>query len=78
MTLVTYWAGDDRNADELHDYAYKAWSGMMATYSMKRWQMCFDAVRSSWDGASSAPPDYFEWERRWAEENSLPQPGEIP
>ena len=36
MTLVTSWAGDDRKSDELHDYAFKAWSGMMATYSMGR------------------------------------------
>jgi alpha-N-acetylglucosaminidase len=78
MALVTYWAGDDRNADELHDYAYKAWSGMMATYSMKRWQLYFDTLRRNWNGGSAAPPDYFAWERRWAEENSSPRPGENP
>jgi alpha-N-acetylglucosaminidase len=78
MALVTYWAGNDRNSDELHDYAYKAWSGMMATYSTRRWQMCFDAARRSWDGGNAAAPDYFAWERQWAADNSAPQPGEIP
>jgi alpha-N-acetylglucosaminidase len=78
MALVTYWAGDDRNKDELHDYAYKAWSGMMATYSLKRWQMDFDAVRQSWDGSKMPAPDYFSWERQWAADNSAPLPGEIP
>jgi alpha-N-acetylglucosaminidase len=78
MALVTYWAGDDRNSDELHDYAHKAWSGMMATYSMKRWQMCFDALRRAWDGGSAPAPDYFAWERQWAADNSVPGPGEMP
>jgi alpha-N-acetylglucosaminidase len=78
MMLVTYWAGDDRSKDELHDYAYKAWSGMMATYSMARWQMSFDATRRSWDGADAPAPDYFAWEHRWATENGAPGPGEIP
>jgi alpha-N-acetylglucosaminidase len=78
MMLVTYWAGNDRNKDELHDYAYKAWSGMMASYSMKRWQMSVDATRQSWDGANMPSPDYFGWERQWAAENSALPPGGIP
>jgi alpha-N-acetylglucosaminidase len=78
MMLVTYWAGDDRRSDELHDYAFKAWSGMMATYSMRRWEMFFDNVRQSWDGKAAAAPDYFAWERQWVAENSAPQPGRIP
>ncbi len=78
MALVTYWAGEDRNSDELHDYAFKAWAGMMATYSMKRWQMSFDTERQSWDGTNVPAPDYFAWERQWAAENSAPRPGEIP
>jgi alpha-N-acetylglucosaminidase len=78
MTLVTYWAGDDRNKDELHDYAFKAWSGMMATYSMGRWKLYFDHVRQTWDGGSAAAPDFFAYERQWAEVMSSPQTGEIP
>jgi alpha-N-acetylglucosaminidase len=78
MTLVTYWAGDDRNADELHDYAYKAWGGMMSSYSMRRWEMYFDHVRGNWDGGTAPAPDYFAWERRWAEENSDPGAAAAP
>jgi alpha-N-acetylglucosaminidase len=78
IALVTYWAGNDRNSDQLHDYAYKAWSGMMATYSIGRWRIGLDAVRRSWGGARAAEPDFFAWERRWAEDNGSPQPGEIP
>jgi alpha-N-acetylglucosaminidase len=75
MTLVTYWAGDDRKADDLHDYAFKAWGGMMASYSMRRWQMYFDHVRATWDGGNAAAPDFFAWERQWAQENAAPAGG---
>jgi len=78
MALVTYWAGNDRNADDLHDYAFKAWSGMMATYSAKRWEMYLDAERHAWDGGSGPVPDFFSWERQWADSNSSPTPGETP
>jgi len=72
MALVTYWAGSDRNADELHDYAFKAWSGMMSSYSTARWRLYFESVRSGWAGGSAEPPDFFAWERQWAEANSVP------
>jgi alpha-N-acetylglucosaminidase len=72
MALVTYWAGSDRNADELHDYAFKAWSGMMSSYSTERWRLYFESVRRGWDGGNAEPTDFFAWERQWAEANSLP------
>jgi alpha-N-acetylglucosaminidase len=78
VTLVTYWAGDDRKSDELHDYAFKAWSGMMATYSMGRWKLYFDHIRQTWDGGTLAAPDFFAWERQWAERMSSPRAGGIP
>ena len=78
MTLVTYWAGDDRNADELHDYAYKAWGGMMDSYSMGRWRLYFDHVRSAWDGGPAAAPDFFAWERQWARDNSAAADASTP
>ena len=71
LALITYWAGNDRGQDELHDYAFKAWSGMMDSYSMGRWREYFASVRHSWPGTGPLP-DYFSWERRWAEENSDP------
>ncbi|HXP61202.1 MAG TPA: alpha-N-acetylglucosaminidase TIM-barrel domain-containing protein [Dongiaceae bacterium] len=70
LMLVTYWGGNDRNADQNdHDYAYKAWSGMMTSFYLRRWEMYFDYCRKNWDGAGAAAPDFFAWERRWVEEN---------
>jgi alpha-N-acetylglucosaminidase len=70
LMLVTYWGGNDRKADDDHDYAFKAWSGMMASYYLKRWEMYFDYCRTKWDGADVPSPDFFAWERQWVEENA--------
>jgi|HubBroStandDraft_1064217.scaffolds.fasta_scaffold13766_4 alpha-N-acetylglucosaminidase len=70
MALVTYWAGSDRNDDKLHDYAYKAWGGMMDSFDMGRWRAYLDHVRATWDGANAPAPDFFAWERQWARENA--------
>jgi alpha-N-acetylglucosaminidase len=72
MALVTYWAGDDRRKDELHDYAFKAWSGMMDSYSMGRWRAYFGSVDAHWGEPSAPLPDFFAWERRWAAAHSDP------
>jgi alpha-N-acetylglucosaminidase len=70
LMLVTYWGGNDRKADiNDHDYAHKAWSGMMATFYLRRWELYFDYCRKKWDGAEVAAPDFFAWERQWVEEN---------
>jgi alpha-N-acetylglucosaminidase len=68
LMLVTYWGGDDRNSEDAHDYAFKAWEGMMTSYYLKRWEMYFDYCRKKWDGADAAAPDFFAWERQWVEE----------
>jgi alpha-N-acetylglucosaminidase len=78
MALVTYWGGADRNDDKLHDYAFKAWGGMMDTYSMGRWKAYFDHVRATWDGATAPAPDFFAWERQWARENGPGGAGAMP
>ncbi len=70
LMLVTYWGGNDRKTDPNdHDYAYKAWSGMMASFYLKRWELYFDSCRRQWDGGDATPPDFFAWERQWVEEN---------
>ncbi len=73
MALITTWAGDDRNEDKLHDYAYKAWGGMMDSYDMGRWRAYFDNVGKTWDTPGARAPDFFAWERRWAEDNATPR-----
>lgn len=72
LTLVTYWGGNDRSSDEDHDYAYKAWSGMMGSYYLKRWEIYLDYRRRLWDGQEAAAPDFFAWERSWAEARRAP------
>jgi alpha-N-acetylglucosaminidase len=74
MMLVTYWGGDDRRVDDDRDYAYKAWAGMMDSYSVQRWRMYFDYRRKSWDGGEATAPDFFAWERRWAADHGAPAP----
>jgi alpha-N-acetylglucosaminidase len=69
LMLIAYWGGSDRNSEDAHDYAFKAWSGMMASYYLKRWEMYFDYCRRNWDKADAAAPDFFAWERQWVEEN---------
>jgi alpha-N-acetylglucosaminidase len=69
LMLVTYWAGNDRSSEDAHDYAYKAWGGMMSSYYLRRWEMYLDYQRRKWDGQDAAAPDFFAWERRWVDEN---------
>jgi hypothetical protein len=68
LTLITYWGGSDRNSEDTHDYASKAWSGTMTSYNLKRREMHFDYSRKKWDGADAATPDLFAWERQWVDD----------
>jgi alpha-N-acetylglucosaminidase len=76
--LVTYWGGDDRNADQDHDYAFKAWSGMMTRYYLARWKLYFDFRATNWGNPGARPPDYFSWERAWVDENTRPGTETVP
>lgn len=70
LTLVTFWGTNDRKADSHdHDYAFKAWSGMLTSYYLKRWEIYFDYCRKKWDGSEAVAPDYYAWERQWVDEN---------
>jgi alpha-N-acetylglucosaminidase len=68
MMLVTYWAENDGSADDVHDYAYKEWGGMMSSYYLRRWEIYLDYQRRKWDGEGVAAPDFLAWERRWVDE----------
>ncbi len=78
LMLVTYWGGNDRKTDEDHDYAFKAWSGMMTSYYLKRWEMYFDYCRRRWDGLDAAAPDFFAWERQWVDDQVAAARPETP
>lgn len=77
MMLITYWGGDNRNSEEVHDYAYKAWAGMMTSYYLRRWDMYLDYRRRQWDGGGQ-PPDFFAWERKWVDDSCAAAPAAAP
>jgi alpha-N-acetylglucosaminidase len=75
MMLVTYWGGDGPRANEDNDYAYKAWAGLMRSYSLKRWEAYFGFIRNAWDKGGAALPDYYSFEHDWVDRNSsVPTP----
>jgi alpha-N-acetylglucosaminidase len=78
MMLVTYWGGNETSSDDLHDYAYKEWSGMMTSYYLKRWEMYFDYQRRLLNGENAVAPDFIGWEHRWAEEQCATASAGIP
>lgn len=69
MMLITYWGEHIPTEDNLHDYAYKEWAGMMNTYYKDRWMVYFDYQRALLRGETAQAPDYFHWEREWVEKN---------
>ena len=69
LMQITYWGENNRSEDNLHEYAYKEWSGLMDNYYLPRWQMYFDYLRANLQGKTTREPDYFSWERNWVEQN---------
>ncbi|MEX6691009.1 alpha-N-acetylglucosaminidase [Danxiaibacter flavus] len=77
LMLVTFWGGDDPKEDNLHDYAYKEWGGLMSKYYKKRWQLYFEQLRNQLNGQQFAPIDFFHWERKWVQEQHTAVIGNI-
>lgn len=69
MMLITYWGENNPAEDYLHDYAYKEWAGLMTSFYKRRWEMWFDYVQARLDGGTPERPEFFFWEREWAENN---------
>lgn len=69
MMLITYWGENNRNEDNLHEYAYKEWAGLMRDFYLPRWQMYFDYLRADLEGKPAKSPDFFMWERKWVDAN---------
>jgi alpha-N-acetylglucosaminidase len=65
LMLVTYWGGTDPKEDNLHEYAYKEWGGLVKDFYKVRWQLYFQQLRERLKGGSPAPIDFFHWERNW-------------
>jgi len=69
MMLITYWGENNRKEDNLHEYAYKEWAGMMTSFYQARWKLYFDYLQKSLMGKTAIAPDFFAWERNWVKEN---------
>ncbi|OQP60567.1 hypothetical protein A3860_32650 [Niastella vici] len=69
MMLITYWGENNRKEDNLHEYAYKEWAGMMQSFYQQRWKLYFDHLRNELEGRTTTPPDFFAWEREWVQQN---------
>jgi len=73
MMLITYWGENNPKEDNLHEYAYKEWSGLMTTFYKKRWEMYFEYLTKQMEGKDAVAPDFFQWERNWVAENETIQ-----
>jgi alpha-N-acetylglucosaminidase len=69
MMLITYWGENDRKEDNLHEYAYKEWAGMMTSFYQQRWKLYLNHLRNNLTGKTTTPPDFFAWEREWVQQN---------
>jgi alpha-N-acetylglucosaminidase len=65
LMLITYWGENNRKEDNLHEYAYKEWAGMMVSFYKRRWEMYFSYLRGQLRGVQVEAPDFFGWEREW-------------
>ncbi|MEO6229542.1 MAG: alpha-N-acetylglucosaminidase [Ferruginibacter sp.] len=69
MMLITYWGENNPKEDNLHEYAYKEWAGMMQSFYKKRWKIYFDYLRKQLNNKPATAPDFFTWEHNWATAN---------
>ncbi|KIA96535.1 hypothetical protein OC25_01965 [Pedobacter kyungheensis] len=69
MMLITYWGENNPAEDNLHDYAYKEWGGLMKDYYLARWELYINYLQHDLKGEKMQAPDFFSWERAWVEQN---------
>jgi len=69
MMLITYWGENIPAEDNLHEYAYKEWGGLMKDYYLVRWEMYIHHLQTILQGKTTQAPDFFWWERAWVERN---------
>jgi len=78
MMLTTYWGENNPAEDNLHEYAYKEWSGLMKSFYRKRWMLYFDQLNKQLKGESTEKIDFFHWEREWVKQHLTVQTDPIP
>lgn len=69
MMLTTYWGETNDAEDNLHDYAYKEWSGLMTSFYKKRWIIWFDELRAQLRGVEFKKTNFIHWERDWVKQH---------
>jgi alpha-N-acetylglucosaminidase len=69
MMLITYWGENIRTEDNLHEYAYKEWGGLIKDFYLVRWEMYIDYLLDNLRGKDTQAPDFFMWERAWVDQN---------
>lgn len=64
-SILTTWGGREQ-AEDLHDYADKDWSGLVGTLYYQRWSSYFDDLDTALKtNASPKPIDWFAMEDAW-------------
>ncbi|MCW3814351.1 alpha-N-acetylglucosaminidase C-terminal domain-containing protein [Micromonospora sp. DR5-3] len=62
--LITSWG---QKTTDLHDYAYREWSGLLRDYYAPRWQRLFDSLTSELQTGRPAPDiDWYALAERWS------------
>ena len=57
---ITIWGPDTNPATDLHDYAYKEWSGLIKDLYGVRWKLFFDQLDNEMAGKPAQPVNYFD------------------
>ncbi|WP_207939402.1 alpha-N-acetylglucosaminidase TIM-barrel domain-containing protein [Actinomadura darangshiensis] len=64
--LITSWG--ERDTD-LHDYAYREWSGVLRDYYAPRWERLFDGLKTELRTGEKAPAvDWYAMAEEWAKD----------
>jgi len=66
---ITYWGSNDPGT-ELHEYAYKEWSGIIKDLYLPRWMKFFEYAEARMNGKVASYPDFFSMEKRWTEQRN--------
>jgi len=69
--LITTWTPYKNN---LRDYAWREWSGLLKNYYRPRWQLFINDLRSRLNGKKGNRLDYFPMEEKWAKKKWATDP----
>lgn len=67
--LITTWGGEAQSEKgQLHDYSNRQWSGLTKELYYCRWALWIENRLRELKGEGTLPENYYEMERRWAED----------